>query len=280
MIIICYFFCCRYIAIVYPIKAHILCTKRRVLQSIVLIWLFAGFCGLPTAVFIQINAHQRHNAVVFCTIVFPDDHIRYFLVFKYLELLFFYLFPMVIQISCYVVIGRRLFVGVEKLHGSKLLKRDEGEVEEKSSRAIRARKGVVKMLIACVLVYFLSYSPLQVMLLYNTFAPAPFHETWSFLVFVTTLAYINSAANPIIYCVFSENFRRKFSRLIGLRRSEEATRHAMLSAQYSTEYISMSKLSKFRSPRSSPKTFNSTGSSRTYTMAQPHVDIDSTGCSQ
>jgi len=66
------------------------------------------------------------------------------------------------------------------------------------------------MLIVSVLLYFISYSPHQVLLIYNTFSPSPFHQNWGFLVGVTVLAYLNSAGNPIIYCLFSERYRRKF----------------------------------------------------------------------
>ena len=79
---------------------------------------------------------------------------------------------------------------------------------------IRSRKGVVKMLIASVSVYVLSYTPAQIPLFYNLTSPTPFRASWTFLVLVTTLAYANSAANPIIYAVFSHNFRHLFHRLL------------------------------------------------------------------
>ena len=60
----------------------------------------------------------------------------------------------------------------------------------RTSEAIKARRGVVKMLIASVIIYFLSYSPHQVLLFYNSFSAVPFHQTWVFLVLTTTLAYI------------------------------------------------------------------------------------------
>jgi thyrotropin-releasing hormone receptor len=55
------------------------------------------------------------------------------------------------------------------------------------------------MLIASVTIYFLSYSPHQILLIYNTFSEVEFGATWVFFVFVTILAYVNSAANPVIY---------------------------------------------------------------------------------
>jgi hypothetical protein len=90
----------------------------------------------------------------------------------------------------------------------------DGHTRERDSDAIKARKGVVKMLIATVVVYFLSYAPVQVPLFYNIASPTPFKQNWSFVVLVMTLGYVNSAANPILYSIFSRNFRLKFAQVL------------------------------------------------------------------
>ncbi|XP_059155447.1 neuropeptide receptor 15-like [Physella acuta] len=208
----------RYIAIVFPIKAHIFCTKRRILVVMVTIWMFSGLCATPTAVFNRVMQLSETPPQNFCIIVFHPNrtHHEFFnSIFKYTESALFYMGPLVIQVVCYAVIGKRLFVGVEKLHrnsgGISSASRPKGRGPARAySEAIRARKGVVKMLMASVAIYFLSYSPHQVMLFYNLFSSAGFDATWVFYVFTTTLAYINSAANPVLYCVFSDNFRSKF----------------------------------------------------------------------
>ena len=66
------------------------------------------------------------------------------------------------------------------------------------------------MLIASVLVYFLSYSPRQVLLVVDTVQPAQFHERWTWHVFSMIICYVNSAANPVLYSIFSQNFRQNF----------------------------------------------------------------------
>ncbi|CAG5125967.1 unnamed protein product, partial [Candidula unifasciata] len=206
-----------YIAIVFPIKAHIFCTKRRVLVVIVCIWLFSGLCSTPTTVFNRVLRLSETPPQDFCIIQFHTNrsqHEVYNRIFKYTECSLFYLGPLMIQVVCYTVIGKRLFVGVEKLHGNtggiSSATRPNGRGPRVVNEAIRARKGVVKMLMASVAIYFLSYSPHQILLFYNTFSTAGFDKTWVFHVFTTILAYINSAANPVLYCVFSDNFRSKF----------------------------------------------------------------------
>ena len=135
---------------------------------------------------------------------------RNYMIYKFSESGIFFLGPVIIQAVMYSVICKRLFVGTKELHRKQNVRTGNGNQKEKDSDAIKARKGVVKMLIASVLVYFISYAPTQVPLFYNVISPVPFSQNWSFLVLVMTLGYVNSAANPILYMIFSQKFRQKF----------------------------------------------------------------------
>lgn len=243
----------RYIAIVFPIKAHILCTKRRVLVVIICIWLFSGLCSTPTTVFNRVLQISETPPLDFCITQFHTNrsqHEIYNRIFKYTESVLFYLGPLVIQVVCYTVIGKRLFVGVEKLHrnsgGISSATRPNGRGPRVLNEAIRARKGVVKMLMASVAIYFFSYSPHQILLIYNTFSSAGFDKTRVFHVLTITLGYINSAANPVLYCVFSDNFRSKFKlifhRLSGCKSfccHDNTTLSGPITLQSYTEYSTL-----------------------------------------
>ena len=147
-------------------------------------------------------------------LAFPYEHFGYRMGYKFTEFTLFFLGPVVIQSILYAIICKQLFVGTKELHRRPAVNKTEGSRVEKESDAIRARKGVVKMLIASVMVYFFSYAPAQLPLIYNTISSTPFNQNWSFLVLVMTLGYVNSAANPILYCIFSQNFRRCFRRAL------------------------------------------------------------------
>ncbi|RUS90040.1 hypothetical protein EGW08_002227 [Elysia chlorotica] len=215
----------RYIAIVFPFKAHILCTKKRMCKLIVFIWLASCACAAPTAIFNRVRRLSQTAPKDFCLTEFHRNrsvHMRYNQVFKYTESALFYLLPLALQMACYTVIGSRLFVGLDKLYhtsggggGISSASRPNGRGPASrgpNSEPIRARRGVVKMLMASVIIYFVSYSPHQVLLVYRTFwnSNGGFDTTWMFHVLTTILAYINSAANPVLYCIFSDNFRSKF----------------------------------------------------------------------
>ncbi|XP_064651669.1 neuropeptide receptor 15-like [Lineus longissimus] len=219
----------RYIAIVYPIKAHIFCSRKRILGVIACVWPLAVVMGLPTVLY-NIVKRPPKSAQEFCLLVFSGDRATSLLkktVFKFIESGLFYIIPLVIQICLYTVIGIRLFAGTS-LHRRQTIKSENGVEKEKSSDAIRARKGVVKMLVACIIIYFLCYLPPQVLLFYVTFSSTPFHMTWNFQVFGYALAYINSAANPIMYSIFSQNFRRKFKKALVCRTGKDYKRSTTL----------------------------------------------------
>jgi thyrotropin-releasing hormone receptor len=186
--------------------------------------------GLPTVLY-NVVRKPAPIAPEFCLTIFPGDRQASLVkktIFKFIEGGLFYITPLVIQVCLYTVIGIRLFAGTEKLHRRQTVKSENGVEKEKSSDAMKARKGVVKMLVACVVIYFLCYLPQQVLLFYETISQSPFHLTWNFRVFVYALAYINSAANPIMYSIFSQNFRRKFKKALVCRTGKDYKRSTTL----------------------------------------------------
>ncbi|KAH3730635.1 hypothetical protein DPMN_056625 [Dreissena polymorpha] len=176
--------------------------------------------ALPTMLFNIVTTLDGNDSIKFCVLLFPNDHRRFFLAFKYTESVLFYFTPLIIQIVCYIIIGKHLFIGIHELHGQNLRHSPGNPHSVKCSETITARRGVIKMLIVSVLLYFVSYSPHQGLLFYNTFSPSPFYQNWGFLVGVTVLAYLNSAGNPIIYCIFSERYRNKFKSIFYCGQSE------------------------------------------------------------
>ncbi|KAI0235685.1 Neuropeptide receptor 15, partial [Lamellibrachia satsuma] len=190
----------RYVAIIHPMTAHIYCSRGRIQTVIAIIWPCVLVLALPIALFNTLVAPSPHFAQRFCVLRFPGRHLHYFVPYKYAEFALFYLLPVVIQVGCYTIITRRLFASTKQLRAPSGGSRD----------LAKQRKGVVKMLIACVAIYVVSYSPHQVLLFYRTFSPGPIQHSWTFLVFVTAMAYVNSATNPVIYCVFSAAYRAKF----------------------------------------------------------------------
>ncbi|RUS88599.1 hypothetical protein EGW08_003625, partial [Elysia chlorotica] len=194
----------RFIAIVFPLKAHELCSRRKIVGAILFIWPLALGCGLPVALY-NVEVTRGRGGLKLCLIRLPgEDWRRSLMLYKFTESALFYFIPMVLQVGApYCVCS------YPNLHRKK----------NPASDTIRARKGVVKMLISSVLLYFLSYSPLQARLLYKSLAARPgaqptFFDSMDFFVLVMVMTLLNSAANPVLYAIFSQNFRRNFQRCL------------------------------------------------------------------
>lgn len=219
-LILCKFdYISRYVAIVHPLIVHVFCSRTKTILVIAITWPASTILGLPVAIFNHVISPRTDKHMHFCSLIFPgstkDESVRYLVTFKYLEFTLFYLIPMIIQVVCYSITGKTLYASAtgNDLHRKQITYRN-GKQKERMTDTQKQRKGVVKMLIASVIIYFISYSPHQVLLFYNTFSHKRFHETWLFLVFVTAMGYINSAANPILYCIFSQVFRDKFKKIL------------------------------------------------------------------
>ncbi|KAJ8304340.1 hypothetical protein KUTeg_017923 [Tegillarca granosa] len=204
----------RYIAIIHPIKAHIVCNKRRIVVVLGCIWPCALLTGLPTLIFNDVTLGHPQIPVSYCMITFPYNHVMYFKIFKYVESVLFYFIPLGIQLTLYVFISKHLFVGSDRLHRRVTIRNVNGSHLDRLSEALQARRGVVKMLMLSVIVYFISYSPNQILLICTTISPTTFHQTFSYQVFTMIIANLNSAANPVLYSIFSQNFRQCFRYII------------------------------------------------------------------
>ncbi|GFN80665.1 neuropeptide receptor 15-like [Plakobranchus ocellatus] len=231
----------RFIAIVFPLKAHELCTRRKVIGAILIIWPVALGCGLPVALYnAEIPRGPRGSKL--CAIQFPGDSKKnFFIAYKFTESVLFYFIPMLLQIILYSIIAKRLFASNAALNGRitapqpakfpLLTSQRTQRKKNPASDTIRARQGVVKMLISSVLLYCLSYSPLQVRLIYKSFIaqtgdPPTFLDSVEFFIFVMVVTHINSAANPVLYAIFSQNFRRNFHRSLCFCRNKDRRSHS------------------------------------------------------
>ncbi len=83
---------------------------------IALVWPSVCLLALPVAIFNRLVPASPGDTADYCVLRFPGNHLKYFIVFKYVEFSLFYLIPMVMQIVCYAVIGKHLFAGSKELH--------------------------------------------------------------------------------------------------------------------------------------------------------------------
>ena len=66
-------YCCRYYAVVHPMKAQYLCTTSQAKKVTILVWLLAVILSLPTAiVYVSILKYCRLDKIDISNIYIPD----------------------------------------------------------------------------------------------------------------------------------------------------------------------------------------------------------------
>jgi len=112
-----------------------------------------------------------------------------------------YVFPLLLICGMYSVMLRRLWRQAPGGHAS--------------AESIRNKKRVIKMVLVVIVIFALSWLPIQVVLVLrslNMFPVSPF--TVSIQIFSNLLSYGNSCVNPILYAFLSEPFRRGFCAVV------------------------------------------------------------------
>ncbi|EEZ97714.1 neuropeptide SIFamide receptor [Tribolium castaneum] len=235
----------RFLAIWWPLKCQI--TKKRARLMIVIIWFIALTTTIPWAIFFDLVAvFNDAPDVQLCIEVWPAnmDGALYFLI---ANMVFCYILPMILITMCYVLI----WIKVWRRHIPTDTKDAQMERMQQKSKV-----KVVKMLVAVVILFILSWLPLYVI-----FARIKFGghiEAWEeeILPIATPIAQwlgaSNSCINPILYAFFNKKFRRGFVAIIKSRRCCGRLRYYETVAMMSSS-TSMRKSSHFYNNNSSTR---------------------------
>ncbi|XP_067633313.1 cardioacceleratory peptide receptor isoform X2 [Eurosta solidaginis] len=124
--------------------------------------------------------------------------------------------PAVIITACYAIIVKTIWAKGSIFTPAERVEHNTGVNRRASSRGIipRAKVKTVKMTFVIVIVFILCWSPYIIFDMLQVFGQIPQTQTnIAIATFIQSLAPLNSAANPIIYCLFSSQVFRTFSRL-------------------------------------------------------------------
>ncbi|KAI1721569.1 7 transmembrane receptor (rhodopsin family) domain-containing protein [Ditylenchus destructor] len=194
----------RYIAIVYPIHARRLCSRTNIMLIIFVIWSFVSILALPYALF-----HQKRPSSRVCGNSRSSS--PFWVSYKWVEFLSFYFVPCIIFVVLYSKVCCVLWAKNRQLyeeHSSSC------ELNARSD-ALAMRRSVVKMLVVCVSIYFICYSPIQAIFLSKVLFNVSLHPPYEFILLMNALAMTCSACNPLLYTLFSKRFRVRITRLLG-----------------------------------------------------------------
>ncbi|XP_017079801.1 cardioacceleratory peptide receptor [Drosophila eugracilis] len=173
-------------------------------------WLLAVLFSLPILVLYEDTVIQGHHQ---CWIELGTP--TAWQIYMCLVAFSLFVLPALVISACYAVIVKTIWT-----NGSIFLPTDRtgngvAPARRASSRGIipRAKIKTVKMTLTIVFVFIICWSPYIIFDLLQVFEFFPnTQKNIAIATFIQSLAPLNSAANPLIYCLFSSQFFRTLSR--------------------------------------------------------------------
>lgn len=189
----------RSFAILFPMKTVM--TKNVVRFAIAVVWLGALAFSLPVMVASKTKQFNGTDFLSCAEVWAPMSASTYSLVL----IIGGYFIPLIIIAVVYSLAGIRLWS--RQLPGHKNL------VSNKKAQSSSRR--ATAMLITVVIVFALSWLPFQTLEMLRGFNKPLFYSLPIELRYTTPwFGYANSAINPILYVIFSENYRQEFYRIL------------------------------------------------------------------
>uniref|UniRef100_A0A0N5BG08 G_PROTEIN_RECEP_F1_2 domain-containing protein n=1 Tax=Strongyloides papillosus TaxID=174720 RepID=A0A0N5BG08_STREA len=193
----------RFIAIIYPIHARRLCTTRNFIKSLISMWIFVFITASP---YLFVNVLSPTKKICFTS----GLREKWFIAFKWVEFSSLYLFPAIIFLILYSKVAKSLWKNNSQLYeGSRTSCINHG-----INDTLKMRRNVVKMLVACVIVYFICYSPIQGLFIAKYLLNISLVPPYEFVLIMNALAMTCSACNPLLYTLFSKKFRKRISEFL------------------------------------------------------------------
>ncbi|XP_035691409.1 growth hormone secretagogue receptor type 1-like [Branchiostoma floridae] len=202
----------RYLGLTHPLRARSVCTSSRTWRAVILLWVTSLLAGSPVLSIAELTTYyQNDTAITVCdTKVDKPWKTAYVLTTTVL----FFIVPILLLCVLYSIIGRKM-VGTCRLNSE--------EASDSLVERQRSRRRVVYMMVTVVVVFFVSLLPQRVVQLWLILAPREDinafgqHDVLILVVFLRIMLYLNSTLNPIIYTLFSTQFRSAFLRLVGFK---------------------------------------------------------------
>ena len=222
----------RYFAICHPLKTLYMCSTRRSIYVICVVWVVALLSSSPFAVMSSTELAEFNHDNSLVTVCRSHVHGLWKIYVIGMIVLFFAL-PFCLLTFVYSVIVWRIS------RESKLLRGTNG-CSSTTAYTLRTRRRTVMMVGVIMILFFVCLLPIRVFTLWVTYAPVSHihrmgFEGWENLnAFVRVMFYGNSAINPIVYNIMSSKFRQAFMKTLGIRKTMLSSGHSTLVTKFSS----------------------------------------------
>lgn len=190
----------------------IICVGKRAKLLVFFAWALSALFSIPLFILYEETVIQ---GVTQCWIELGEPW-RWQLYMTLVSTVLFFI-PAIIITLCYAIIVKTIWAkGTYKVPKDRKNRRDSIEDDDRGSRRAssrgiipRAKVKTVKMTFVIVIVFIACWSPYIVFDLLQVFDQIPKTQTnIAVATFIQSLAPLNSAANPLIYCLFSAQVMR------------------------------------------------------------------------
>lgn len=194
----------RYRAIVHPLKTQMgLAATKRI---IIAIWIASFALVLPYVLVLKVNPTTSH-----CAESWPEPKQIYSRVYSFAIFFTQYALPLTVVFGSYLKICHELRTnGTPKADG-----------RAQPAHALDAEK-VLKMSIVVTVVFAVCALPNHIVWMVLDFAENNCAQCNTWVIVANMFIFANSAADPVVYTIFSEKYREEFKNLFHQRKRREA----------------------------------------------------------
>ncbi|KAF2883444.1 hypothetical protein ILUMI_22729 [Ignelater luminosus] len=195
----------RFFVIIYPFHPRM--KLSTCILIIVNIWFFAFLVTLPYGIYMRHKAGDNtSDPKYFCEEDWPKEEYRK--IFGGLTTMMQFVIPFFMMAFCYICVSLRLNDRARSKPGSKSSRKEEADRERK--------RRTNRMLIAMVVIFLLSWLPLNVINIINDFYVQTGNWQYYYLSFfmVHSMAMSSTCYNPFLYAWLNENFRKEFKQVL------------------------------------------------------------------